>query len=51
MKQLLANTAMVLITVFGLVLMAVVRILEGVVWLAKPFVMLWEQVRDAIRRK
>ena len=32
MKQALANVLMVLITIFGLLLMCVVRIIEGVLW-------------------
>ena len=38
MKQALANVLMVLITIFGLLLMCVVRIIEGVVWV-------WQWIR------
>ena len=51
MKTALAKIAMVLITLFGLTLMGVMKVLDGVVWVIKPFVMLWQQVRDAVRRK
>jgi len=45
MRTFLANIAMVLITAFGLVLMGVVKIIEGVVWLVKPAVMFWQWIR------
>lgn len=44
MKTALARIAFKAIEIGGLVL-------RGVMWVIKPFVMLWQQVRDAVRRK
>ena len=50
MKTALAKIAMVLIMIFGLALMGVMKVLDGVMWVIKPFVMLWQQVRDAMHK-
>ena len=45
MKQALANIIMTFIyAAFGL-LFLVILLMQGVVWFAKPFVMLWQQIR------
>lgn len=45
MKQLLANIIMTFIyAAFGLLWLAV-KIMQGVVWFSKPFVMLYRQIR------
>jgi len=45
MKQLVANIIMTFIyALFGL-LWVVVKLMEFVVWLVKPFKMLWQQIR------
>jgi hypothetical protein len=51
MKTALANIAMVLIMIFGLALMGVMKVLDCVMWVVRPFTLLVMQVRDAVRRK